>query len=74
MPIGVANTKRRCCQSSAGGGGLSLYINEYGDVRPSNYMNSPSFHSSNYFSSPLNLQFRPFLRILFYMKRHCFRA
>ena len=34
----------------------------------SNYMNIPSFHSSHYFNSPLNLQFKHFtnyLRILF---------
>ena len=59
-----------------GGGGVTSYISEYGDVRAlhvyfstlpiyeklcfsaSNYMNSHSFHSSHYFNSPLNLQFR----------------
>ena len=48
-------------------GVVTFYISEYGDVRASydkvcfsassNYMNSPSFHASHYFNSPLNLQF-----------------
>ena len=35
-----------------------------------NYMNSLSFHSSHYFNSPLNLQFRHWTNFLFFFESY----